>query len=562
LAAISCTAWAQSSGDARERSGNASTCGPAGYVHAVSGVTTVQRGSIKPAPARIGDLFEANAVFRNGPNDKVTLKFADGQVVVLGADSALRIVRYCYVPNNLRLSTSTIELMRGEMRFATGIIGATYREGIHVGAGNALVSIQSPGGADFTVLVSPDRQEAGAVAVAHGKVSVRTQQGPNYTVEAGQYVPWLAGRTPAAALPVAAAPAVIQAAVSDLWATVVPASNPVAVAPAARTAVVVAAAGVASGGMNSDPKPAGYVAALTNSADIQAAGKTITTRVGTTIEAGATFNTGNDGRAVLKFADGQLVILGPGSALRIEQYQFDPCDPGSSKSTINLTEGAMRYVSGNIHAENSEAVRITAGASTISMPSAAPADFTVAVNTRGQEVGVARVALGEISVRTPYGTINRVATDQSNTWGPRKTPASPVPMEQEQGVVQAAVKLQQSGLPDNTPVAVSAAARAAAALAAASRAEAAANADPANARLQEAAQEAGEQATMAIQAANAASQAVAVTALACTLQELPATAAGPAPAALAAAPPLPSPPALTLPPVTPGAGGGCTGSKC
>ena len=564
FAAISTAAWAQAGSDTRERSGSASPCTPAGYVHEVSGVATIQRVSAKQAPARIGDVFEANTVFRTGPSDKVTLKFADGQVVVLGPDSALRIVRYCYVPNNLRLSTSAIELMRGEMRFVTGIIGATHRDGIHISAGNSMVAILNQGGADFTVLVKPDPKEVGAIAVARGEASVRTPYGPIYRVEAGQYVPWQPGRTPPSPVPVAAAPAVIQAAVADLWAVVVPAGNPVAVSAAARSAVVVAAAGVALGAVDVDARQAGYVATLSNTVTIQAtSGKTATAAVGTTFEAGAKFNTGIDGRAVLKFADGQLVVLGPGSTLSIEQYQFDPRDIKSSKSAIDLANGAMRYVSGSIHAENPEGIRITAGASIIDILSDAPADFTVAVNTRVQEVGVARVALGEISVHTPYGLINKIAIDQSNMWGPRKTPTSPVPVDTGLAVVEAAVTLQLSGLPDNTPIAVLAAARAAAAIAVSSRAEAAANADPANASLQAAAQEAAEQASMAIQAANTASQAVAVvTALASSLEDLPPTAAGPALAEVPAAPQLPPAVALVLPVVTPGAGGGCTGSKC
>ena len=571
-AALVCAAFVSSSAWAQ-----------AGYVHEVLGMASIQRISAKAVPARIGDTFDAGTVIRTGSDGKVVLKFADGQVVALGADSALRLVRYRYVPNNLVLSTSAIELMRGEMRFVSGIIGATYQEGIHISAGNSMAAIQNQGGADFTVLFKPESQEAGAVAVARGEVSVRTPSGPIHKVESGQYVRWQTGRTPTTPIPIAAAPAVTQAAVAGLWGMVVPASNPVAVAPAARTAVLVAAAdvaprgvargGVASGGVapsgvapgtaNGDSKEAGYVASAANTATMQtASGKTAAAAVGTTFESGTTFNTGNDARIVLKFADGQLVVLGPRSALNIAQYQFDPCDGKASKSVMDLIDGAMRYVSGSIHAENREGVSITAGASIIDMLSAAPADFTVAINTRGQEVGVARVALGEISVHTPYGPIDRIAMDQSNIWGPRKTPASPIPVETALSVVQAAVTLQASALPDNSLVAVLAAARAAAAVAAANRAESAAGADPANARLQAVAQEAAEQASMATQAANSASRAVAVTARACTLEELPAAAAGPALAEVPAAPQLPTPAIPVIPPVTPGAGGGCTGSKC
>jgi hypothetical protein len=563
LAVFSSASFAQS------RGGAGSGCGPAGYVHEVSGAGTIARASAKEAPAKVGDQFESETVFRTGPDEKTILKFADGQVVALGPNSVLHIGRYCFVAGDLRQSVSNLDLQRGEMRVVTGLIGETNRDGMRISAGDSMLSILKSGGADFTVLVTPEPEEVGAAVVARGEISVRTPYGPIYKIDAGQYAPWQPGRTPPPPLPITAAPAVIQAAVAGLWSLVVPTNAPVNVASAARMTVIATAATLTQAA-GSEQKLAGYVDAASSNVLIRSAtGKAQNASAGNTFEAGTTFTTGADGGAVLKFADGQVVVLGPNSIFTIDQYQFDPRDVKAGKAALDLDNGAMRVVTGSIHAENRDATSITAGASIVSILSTGPADFTIAVNTKDKEVGVARVSVGEISVHTPYGQIDKIRIEQSNLWGPRNTPDEPVAVGSSLGVVQAAVALQLSGLPDDAPVAVAPAAKAVAAVAEANRAQAAANADPSNTRLQAAAQSAADAASAATLAANAASQAVAAAIFASALTALPATASGPAATAsgpaqaqVATAPPLAMPVAPIATTVTPGAAGGCLGSKC
>lgn len=211
-----------------------------GYVYEVSCTVSIQRPSSKPIAARVGDTFASDTIFRTGINGKATLKFSDGQIVVLGADTVFRAGQYRFDVNNARQSSSAVTLSKGEMRFVTGVIGADHREGILITAGISTISILKPGGADFTVAINPDPREVGFVAVAFGEIGARTPYGATGKVAPSQFVPWQPGRTLTFPAPVAAAPAVIQAATMGLFATVVPASAPVNVASAADAARVVA----------------------------------------------------------------------------------------------------------------------------------------------------------------------------------------------------------------------------------------------------------------------------------------------------------------------------------
>ena len=174
------------------------------------------------------------------------------------------------------------------------------------------------------------------------------------------------------------------------------------------------------------------------------------------------------------------------------------------------------------------------------------------------------VAVGEISVHTPYGPINKVDVGQSAPWQPGRTQQAPVPLAVAPTTFQATVAaLSTTALPENSPVVVATAATAAAAVAVAGSAQAAATANPGNVQLQEVARKATEQAYTATQAAVTAAQAVAATVFAGALAALPATAAGPPLAQVPPpAPALPQPIASVTPVVTPGGGGDCKGSKC
>jgi hypothetical protein len=533
-----------------------------GYVHEAQGMVSMQRAGAKTTAARVGDQFETDTTFRTGPGEEAILKFADGQILALGADSAAHVGRYCYLAENLEQSGVSMELIKGQMRVIAGLIGMSRPEKLRIAAGDSTVEIQKAGGADFTVVVQPAPQEAGYALVQAGEISVRTPYGRIGSVAPGQYAPWQPGRSPAPPIPFAAAPAVIQANVAALLACVLPSNTPVTVAAAAESAGALAAAARTDAGAALDPRLAGYVQAVSRTVSIKTAGgRTVAATVGSTFEAGSTFDTGDDGRVVLKFADGQLAVLGRDSALSVGRYQFDPGDVKASESALELARGAMRIVTGSIQEENRDGLSISAGASIVDILNSGPADFTVAVDTQDRDIGIARASLGEIAVHTPYGPIGKIQPGQSRLWQPGQTAQARVAGADALALAKAAEVLQLAELPDNAPVAVTAAARAALALAAAQEAQAAASADAQDARLQAEAKAAMELAGLAQDAAASASEALAAKIFAAKLETLPPPAAG---QALALAPRAPAAPIIVpiIPAVTPGAAGGCLGSKC
>jgi hypothetical protein len=210
---------------------------------------------------------------------------------------------------------------------------------------------------------------------------------------------------------------------------------------------------------------AGYVHALSGTvfARDASAGRVLL-KAGDTFAAGTFFDTGDSGRVVLKFADGQVLVLGPNSTARVDRYRYDPRSIKASSLAIGLVNGSMRFVAGAIAAENREAARVSAGESTIAILSGGGVDFTVVVDTRlSEEVGVAVVTAGEIAVHTPYGPVGRIEADQAVPWRPgRGGLPPPLPLAATPARIQAAVAaLQLAALPSSAPVVVDSAARAA-----------------------------------------------------------------------------------------------------
>lgn len=321
---------------------------------------------------------------------------------------------------------------------------------------------------------------------------------------------------------------------------------------------------------------AGYIHASPGPVMIQSAsGAPVALKVGDRIVPGSAIRTGDAGGTVLKFADGQVISLSRNSSLRISQYQFDPKNVKASRASVELLDGGMRFVAGVIAAENREALRVSVGTYTIAVRVPGGLDFSSVIDAKAApDSVVVAITAGDIALRTPSGAVTAIGSNQVMSLRSGQPFPSPIPLAAAPAVIQAQMAaLRSVALPNNAPVAVDAAARAAAAVASAERAQAAAAENPGDTELQAAAQSAAELASAAIRVMTAAAENLMATILEARLAALPATAAGPDQAApgqpvippgptLADLPPVAS--LVSIPPVvtTPGVGGRCIGSPC
>lgn len=64
-------------------------------------------------------------------------------------------------------------------------------------------------------------------------------------------------------------------------------------------------------------------------------------------------------------SDNSVLDLDGGSEILISDYSFNPSEPESNSSKVNILAGTLRYVSGRIAKDDPENVSFTAGSSTI-----------------------------------------------------------------------------------------------------------------------------------------------------------------------------------------------------
>jgi len=148
----------------------------------------------------------------------------------------------------------------------------------------------------------------------------------------------------------------------------------------------------------------GYVHEASGDVRVQnGAGTPKPVKPGDTFDPGVTFQTENNGHAVIKFEDGQLTSLQPNTRFRVDQYSFSPNNPKAGISAVRLVQGAMRFVTGLIGSTNRNNVRIAAG--TTATIGIRGSDITLLVSAAGA-VQSASVVHGGLALQTPAGTIN------------------------------------------------------------------------------------------------------------------------------------------------------------
>ena len=487
-----------------------------GFVKSLTGSVSIRRGTAGEVQAKAGDLFGAGAVIQTGPGGEVVLLFADGQNVTLGKDTVFRIDVYQFNPANPKAGRASFVLVSGTMRMVTGAIHTENPSALHVSAGKAAISILSKDVTAFVVIVDSKELGWASAAVTIGQIAIETPSGKFPLVATDQFVRWRDKLALTPPQPLAAAPAVFQAIVAAYRASVQEASTPIDIQSGAVQAALSLAQATGQGSRSSvsSTSVSGQLNLVSGSVFLrEGSGPEVPAKIGDVFGPDVTIRTGSSGKVGLLFVEGQYAVLSADSVFRIAGTQTDTrAAPGNAP--IGLVSGKMSFVSWAAAPVNTPgAMSVAAGTALIAIVGSGVTAFVVEVDGNSQGLSSAAVSAGEISLRSADGPPIRIAADQFTTWQLATAPRPPQPLSAAPAQLQFAFTVTLTRLPQEAEVAAE-------------------------------------------------------------LASLPATAAGPGQTSAqtqsqtqAQAQPTaqPAPVALVLvilPAVSPGGGGGCTGSPC
>lgn len=213
----------------------------AAYVHDMTGTVTATAAATFGGAQRtlkVGDLIESGATISTGDKSSAVIKFEDGQIMSLHEKSALRVVDYRYNKQRVSDSSAVFNLLRGGLRFITGVIGSTNRDNVRITASTATIGIR---GTDGMVVIDPVTQAVNA-AVAAGALAMTTAQGTQ-NIGVGNFAGASPGAAPSLPQPTAEATAAVQLVLNTLAAAQnLPINTPVVVQASAQAAAARAVA--------------------------------------------------------------------------------------------------------------------------------------------------------------------------------------------------------------------------------------------------------------------------------------------------------------------------------
>jgi hypothetical protein len=116
-------------------------------VTTATGITEVQAGTAPARPLRVGDRVNQGDTVVTGAASSLVLKFDDGQVTALTANSRLTVTAFQYAPDTQR-GNVLLSLVSGGMRLVSGLIGKNQPQNVAVRAVTATIGIR---GTDISV---------------------------------------------------------------------------------------------------------------------------------------------------------------------------------------------------------------------------------------------------------------------------------------------------------------------------------------------------------------------------------------------------------------------------
>src|SRR4051812_45297668 len=148
-------------------------------VTSLTGTVSAQSGTASRT-LRQGDEVVQGATIKTGPQSSAVLRFADGQVAALTANSTMAITTYQYEAQT-GTGSVLLSLVQGGMRAITGLIGKSPPTKVTSRAATATIGIR---GTDVTIVTNGGDV---TVSVTEGAISF-AYAGKTLVIPAGQGV--------------------------------------------------------------------------------------------------------------------------------------------------------------------------------------------------------------------------------------------------------------------------------------------------------------------------------------------------------------------------------------
>lgn len=142
-----------------------------GYVYDAAGSVSVATGKNVPRPVVKNEAITSGTTIRTGTNSHAVLKFEDGQVVSMQADSTFQVRSYVYEPKQAEKNNIVFSMFKGGMRFITGQIGQLKPDAFRLATPNMTIGIR---GTDFLVAMAGNSTYA---QVLSGSISLTNASG-------------------------------------------------------------------------------------------------------------------------------------------------------------------------------------------------------------------------------------------------------------------------------------------------------------------------------------------------------------------------------------------------
>jgi hypothetical protein len=121
-----------------------------GVFESITGDVRAAAGKSAPVPVSQAQLFQPGTSVTTGPNSQAILRFEDGQVVVLHENTEFRVNAYRFDLEKPQSDSIALQIVKGAMRSATGLIGRRSGNSVLVTMPQASIGIR---GTDFMVAV-------------------------------------------------------------------------------------------------------------------------------------------------------------------------------------------------------------------------------------------------------------------------------------------------------------------------------------------------------------------------------------------------------------------------